>query len=480
MSNIFIQNLIMKKIKLKKKHITIVFYCLILLLFLFKIQYYFFHKIPLWYDSGFYIANFFDYKKIFRNFNFNLIESRNHNEPLIWILANIFKFLWLSYKNFLILWIIFSSFFPIFIFYLLFQKKQLIFLFTSILYLTSIVQFEAFFWIYLKQIIWISCILLSIHFLNKKKYIWLFLTLFFSIFLHRHTSLFLFSLTFVYIIYQTIIWKIDKKILLYFFWTSIIWIWFYFFFRKELLFEAIHLLKTTYLWKWMWWYFLWFSEYIKYELILIMFSFFIFIKKIYKKNIDIFLIWYFMWLIWILFKFVNYNRQIIFFDIFTIILASNIFYTIRWKWKKIYKTLIITFFIVRILFFWYYNITHSKSLISKQEFSEIKKLSTLPDNKILMVTHRNYTPRIAWYWLHKRISPWYSYINKRTKEERNKRRLSNWVDKCNMLKKTYPNKFYNIYIFLWENQIFSNYNNWKCFKIIEKKWWYIVLQVMWN
>jgi len=429
-------------------------------------------QIPLGYDPGIYVFLFHDYGQLLRNFDFTLLAHWNQHEPLLWILASLLWKIWISAERLVRRWIGIVSMIPWFVLVAIFRKKnKRIGFISAIFYRISIAQYEAFYRAYFKQIFWISVLLLSLYFLQNKKSLFYWISILFLVLLHRHTALYWILITVIFLIFNTIHdKKIPRKLLLTISVFALIWLLVYRSQRDKLFVQGWTVLTTTFFWKWMWWIFMHRQERLKFTIIPVVFSFIWVYSKIKNKEYDVWFIWYFLWIIRIVLQLVNYNRTIIFLDIFVIILSATWLQFLIKNYKKIGITFFsISIVVSSILYIKHYK-ENSKPLINESEFQAIQSFKTTTEqNAIIMNTHRNYTPRIMWYSGRDRISPGYSDLDARTREQRNIRRTSNGTVKCELLKNYYSDIDRPIYLRFGELQYSENLQWATCLSII-KTW----------
>jgi len=436
----------------------------------FRLFYFFGTNIPLGYDAWIYIFLFQDYTQVLSKWDFSVLANRNQHEPLVGIVANLFNFLGFSFDWIVRWWVWFLSLLPGIIIFLIFWKKdKLLAVFSSGLYFLSIPQYEAFFWWYLKQIIWVSFMLVSILFLTYKKYFLFAFFLFLLILLHRHTALFTIVLGFAWIVFDSIkSKKIPYIVLLYILFVWVLSLIFYLPLREKLVLGWLEPLLSTFAGKWVGGIFIDKFKYLQISGIVFGLSLFQVFFDIKNKKLDFIFFGRIISVGRILFGLINYNRHLVFLDIFVIIMAGKIL-SYFWQQKhKIYFWIIILLLIGLSFQYFSYVLKHNKPIISQNEFDVINSFAEfLPEDAILMTSHRNYTPRIMGYGGKDRISPGRSDLDMWPKEERITWRKSNWDTKCKMLFSTYNQLGRPIYRRVWEKQFQENTLNWKCFNLVD-------------
>lgn len=424
-------------------------------------------KLPLGYDPGIYLFLFEDYGQLLRNFDFSLLASWNQHEPLLWILAALFGKIWISGEWLVRRWLWIASMLPWVILAKIFWKKnKRLAIITAFLYRISITQYEAFFRAYFKQIIGISLMLLCVHSLHKKKSLALGIWLLLLILLHRHSALYIIPIVLIYLTLQSIREKkIPYKMISVITIRGIFGALVYIHQADKFLIEAWEVLTTTFGGKGMGGIFMERKERILLTISLLLLSSLGIYDKVRNKEYDGWLIWYGLGLLWIGLQLVNYKRTLIFVDIFVLIIAARGLMVIFQKFKKHGRAVLAIFLVIKATYYLNYVSQHNTPLISESEFQAIHSLKiTTPKNAIIMLTHKNYTPRVMWYSGRDRISPWYSDLDVRTREQRQVRRSSNGTVKCQMLKNHYSWLPRPIYIRLGNKQHHENLDGASCLK----------------
>jgi len=101
-------------------------------------------------------------------------------------------------------------------------------------------------------------------------------------------------------------------------------------------------------------------------------------------------------MIWVSFGLINYNRTLVFFDIFVIYRVAYFLVEIVRTEKRIgIPLIIISIGINCTLYLFHIAFYNQNILISEDEFTAINKIAdTTEPNAIIMNTHKNYSPRI--------------------------------------------------------------------------------------
>jgi len=456
-------------------------------LWIYRIFPYFFNNLPLGYDPWLYKLLFLDYTNNLPNINFvNLTDwTKESYPPFLWFLWNILHIIWFKIDFLLSFWLwFFSIITTIFIYLNLKKYSKIAAIIWVIIFLISIIQYQSFWWNYYKQIIWIIFILSTFSLLEKKKYI-LSLPMIISLFtIHRPSGVFFLITYIIYKLLNFIFNKDDnwintgKKELWIIISAWIIAIWIYIPVFQEQIINLIKPLLTTVLTEGKSWTFFSKSDFWNYNVFIILASIYWLYIKLQKKEFDIITSWYIAWMIWVWFWLFFYNRFYIFFDIFIILMAAYSFWVLYNKNKKYFSIIFITFFIFQSLFYFYYVKSHNRPLVSNIEFENIKKINKIvPENSMIMVTHKNYSPWIAWYTYKPTIAPWLFKKNLWDLETWKIWWSSDWEKKCEMIN---DYKIYNkpLYLWVWERQPRENLENWDCFEETQIKWnWFNLFKI---
>lgn len=431
----------------------------------YRLRYFFWSPIPLGYDPWMYKWIFTAYINIFPNFDFSQLPSWIRHEPLLGIIMGSLWKIGINYDRVLTRWIGIINIIPGILIYILIKKEnKRIGMLAARIYRLSCAQYQLFWRWYLKQAIAINILLLLLLCIQNKKILWQWILFFVLIILHKHTALYAWALL---IGYMLTLWSKNKRLprkeMAFWMGAGMIGMAFYIPLWSQIMPEAIKSVQTTFWGAGVWWDFMTKIMYLKLERLIIIISWIWAVKSIFQKKIDIYVVWYLVGFFWILLGLVNFNRTIVFFDIFVSILAAYALYYLIVQYKKIWIYIVgIWIFSMAINYIVYVN-TNAHPLISMQEFSSIKDLSTSTEkNAIIMSTHRNYTPWIMWRSQRDSINPWMSELNIWNHAERNIRWSSDGLQKCAMLKNTYESLHRPLYIWMWNQQLSENMKNQNC------------------
>lgn len=460
--------------KLNKKHILPLMIWLLLILVIIKFIPYFWNTIPLWYDPWFYRGLFLEYFQNIPHIDYQNISTRIKwmYEPFLWYFSNILQLLWYSVDFLLSFWLVFFSIITSTFIYLVLKSynKQTAIIWVF-LFLMSIIQYQAFAQAYYKQIIWIIFILWSIYFIEKKQYILLMPALIWALTIQRPTWVFLTLAIVIYIIWNYLLKrKISKGLVI---WASISWIIaliMYFPLRNYIITPFFYPLLNTALEDTAntgWWAF--FDKYIfiRYTLPYLLLAIYGFYLRIKDKIFDMIDAWIIVGILRSWLQLYFYNRMLIFTDLFLILLAARTLNNIVTKYKKIWLRILWIFFIYQTMHYSIYLFKNHSPIIPEAEFTFLTNLKKeLPENSIMMVSNRHYTPRSIWYINKATIAPWLLDRDPRTKEQRIQRWIWDGEVKCNLLTESNLWKENNIYLWIWSVQNIEDLSNWDCFKLI--------------
>lgn len=473
--------------KIITKYSDYILYIILLIsiyFWIYRIFPYFFLDIPLWYDPGLYRLFFLDYYNNLPNIDFWNLSGRVKEAypPFLWFFSNILQIIWFKVDFLLSFWLwIFSIISSLFIYLLLRKHSKQTAIVWIIIFLISIIQYQVFWWNYYKQIIWILFMLVSFYLLEKKKYV-LLIPILISLFITNKPSLVFFLLTFwiFKLLNFWLKWNKDKKDIYVVILVGILSFIIYIPFFQVQIFPLIHPLLSTGLSSEKSWTFFTWLEFLKYNYLILLASILWFFYKIRNKDFDFIFCWYLSWLIWVWFRLFFYNRFYVFFDIFAIFLAAYFFWILYNKKRLIFFIIFWLFFFFQTNFYYNYVNLNNKPLIKQNEFEYIKKMDKiLPNDSILMVTNKTYSPWLVGYTNFDIIAPWLFDLNLWDKSEWIKWWKNDWIIKCEMINE-YKNLDKQLYIWIWSMQRNENFDNWKCFEIVEKKDWFTLLKVLFN
>lgn len=464
------------------KKILYILFIIALLLWIYRFFPYFFVNIPFWYDPWLYRHLFLDYFNSLPFIDFSSFSQRTQQAypPFLWFFSSILQLIWFSPDFLLSFWLwIFSVLTSFFIYLVLKKYSNYTAFFWAIIFLISIIQYQAFWFNYYKQIIWIIFMLTAIYLLNKKQNILLIPVIIALFTIHRPTWLY-FLLTFIfyklirYFIFKEKCLKDVYSVLLAWILSLII----YFPVFKQQILSLLNPLFTTIGDTWRSWTFFLRSEFAIYNFFILIASFYGLYLKIRKKDFDYISAWYIVWVIWIWFWMFFYNRMYIFFDIFIILMAWYAFWELYQKYWKKWLYLFMLFFITQGIYYLNYLQHHNKPLIPQIELEKIKKIyKTIDKNAMIMVTHKNYSPWLFGYTSKPIIAPGLFEWNKWGLDSWKKWWYGDGKVKCKMIQ-DYEKIYHRpLYLWIWKYQPKSNLSWADCFTPVFVWKHYIFLKV---
>ena len=456
-----------------KKHITkrIPYYVLGIwfLLGLVRLWYFTYSPIPLGYDPGIYKEIFSHYRNLISSLDISLLPHRVRYEPLLPMLAALMHKSWISFDRMLTRWIGIINLIPGL---LLFWRckttsKNLRWgTLAAVLYRISIIQYQVFQSGYFKQTLGVSIMLLILIIGEKKKLLFQSILFFLLVLLHKHTALYTGAILVISTIIERSTTKhIPRKKILYRTVAGGCALLLYIPLWSRIMPEAI---KAV--WAWTWWDFMSIGMYIKYAWLVIILSLLGFGWKIQelfttkKYTREVIVVWYVIGILWVLFSLVNYNRTLVFLDIFVIIFAAYFLIQLFQLRSWIGRAAIVISLLWLSTQYLVYIQNHALPLISHEEFTAIKAISTITENNaLIMNTHRNYSPWIMWRSQRDYINPGMADMDAWTHQQRNQWRESDGQQKCSMVKSTYAQLQRPLYLRLWALQFKENLSWWDCF-----------------
>jgi len=494
-------NLINNSVFFKNKLITILL-IISIWLGIYRIIPFFDVNIAFGYDPWIYRFMFMDYINNLPNIDFDNLNSytRWWLALYLWNFVNILYIIWFNVDDLLSfgLWF-FSLITWVFIYLNLKKHSKITGIIGVMLFMISVIQYKSFGMNYYKQIIWVIFFLSIFFLLERKKYL-LSLPLIISVFtVHRPSGLFFLIVFIAYKIFDYFKYRTEKKFLekninkkwysekiknIKFWikdWIIVLLSWLiallmYLPLFQELILNLIKPLVTTIASSSSSWSFFSIADFIKYNYLFIIIGLYWFYLKFKNKDFDYIFIWYLVWVLWTILKLFFYNRFLIFFDIFLILLAAYFFGVIFKENKKIFYFLFISFFFLQSYIYYNYVSSNNKAEISQIELDNIKKINTLiPENSYLMVNSKSRSPWLAWYTLKPVIAPGLFEYDVLWLEWWKKWWFWNWKIKCEILKEHYgkldrPIYFWKTKFRLWNKLYDENLKWWNCFEKTNLRW----------
>lgn len=448
-----------------------------IILGIYRLGYFVYAHVPLGYDPGMYKEIFSSYVQVLNHMDFSYLPSRVRHEPLLWILAALLHKLGVSFDRLVTRGIGILTLIPGLLLFRFFKSRKdpRTGVLAAILYRISIIQYEIFRRNYFKQTIGVSLMLLILILWEKKKLLLQSILFFLLILLHRHTAVFTWAILGLSVLLEWIQKKLFpwKKILARSL-AGTLALLCYIPLRSRVMPEALKAVSTTFWGVWMGGDFMNIFSYLSLQWPVILLSLLWIRLHIKRKTIDVWSIGYIISCLRVLFWLVNFNRTIVFLDIFVIYFAAialrEIIHRGSKKWLAwIWISLVSIVCIWTAVYYLWYVAKRSVPLISEEELSSLKSLdTTLEQDAIVMVTHRNYAPWIMGWSKRTYITPGMSDMDKRTHLNWNRRWTSDGTTKCDMLKQTYQTLHRPFYIRLWQQQFLENLSGWDCFTLITK------------
>ncbi len=441
---------------------------------------YFSSTIPLGYDPGVYRWIYFAYMKLVPTFQFAHIPYRIMHEPLWGILSVIVSKLWISIDMLLTFWLGFFSILWWFLVYAVTKKysKQAA-IFAMILFRISIIQYHAFELCYYKQVIGIDLMLVLLYFRNTKKYRTSLPFLVALILLHRTTTVYLGATTCIYLMIQFFSTKtFDKKL----FFIRILWLAIglplYGDLFHRLILDFFQPLVTTFGGTGIQGDFFSRHEFRRFEMLLIIPTWYGVYLKIRKKEYDMVLAWLMVWILWVSIGMLNAKRMEIFLDLFMILMIGYSLHHLFMSKKRRLRWLIYLGLGVQMIYYYGYASRNNTPRISPGELQSIKTLSQIvPENGIVIGTDSYLSPRLLGYADRDRITPWLSDINQMTHTEWNQWWPASGQQKCKMFER-YTTLGRPLY--MRESKVFrqENISWWTCFQLIRTDAYHNLYQVL--
>ena len=447
-----------KEKQLKYKFHTPLFILSILLILITRLIPYLNNKIPLGYDSGIYK---YGIESGLKNLDNWILQGGL--EPGFLYLMEVFKLFFSSdfiLKYILILFCVLLGISIYLVSKTYFNKTTG--LLAILIYSLSIIQLLTFQYMYYKNIIALSLILLSIYFLEKKQVIPFIILASISGGIHRPTF-YIFGLSYLFYTFISPIknkydFKLLKRNIIQGLSILILTSLFYLGkFSKAILIIINPVIQGfsqpgespgT---------FINFFQYQYSVLIYLPFALLGLFYLIKNKKFNIITIWSILSLIIVYFQFFFYNRFIIMLDISLIILASYGFYLISQKKLGVIITILLLVFSSILII---QESIDSKPLINNNELEVIEYLQNTPENSYVMSTSSIYSPWIIGYSNRKTIAPGLFDYNLHNEQEWNIFWTTNNLEEIKKFMNLYEKP---LFIFIGEKQK-DNLNYPECFK----------------
>lgn len=412
--------------------------------------------IPYGYDPGFFRSAIDRAILSLPHLDFTVPPGHPYHEPLFSILVVIFSFL--SFTPDQIVWPLLGvvSVFTAFAVYFFWKQvsSREVGLIAASLFLISIIQYQAFWWNYWRNLFGIFLFLISLPLFVKWKYIAI-LPIAALMTLHRPSAFFLLVILSVYVLIQYGLHRqIHTRWIISFFIAGIIALPLYSTQMWQLLSPLQAIVSTA------WWTGTSGSFYTSKEFFLLILPYFlvsvpaIFLKT-EKKEYDLILVGFIVGIIYSVWRFYFYNRMLIFLDLFCIFLAAYAlvmyFGTLK---RSLATTVLILFFVLQgSLYFAHAKTYNTRNTISREEFDIVKNMDIIIGTwSTVLVTHRSYTPWVLWYSQMETLAPW--LLEKQVWDETKWNTFyyqSTPEQKCQMIQ-DYQSVAPKLFVFVWANQ----------------------------
>ena len=401
------------KINPSRKFMYLIMGIAVVLIFLFRVIPYFNNSIPLGYDAGIYKFGIESFAE--KVFGVDSWVKSALSPGFLYFFSALYK-LGVSI-NFILIWLFIGFNVLLGISIYLFSKEYFnkkAGIISLVLYAVSVIQFKVFAFMYYKNIIALSALLLALVFLKKeKRHLFMLFGVIVGI-MHQPTFL-IFGLAYMaFTIKNYKSWKknvISGIIILII--TGIFYIGFY----KEAILPLIYPVANslispgespgTFL------------SFFTYQFLTLAYLPFAIIGLAYLTKKKQFNVLFFLAVITALivyFQFFFFNRFIIHLDVALIILAGAGFWILIEN-KRIFGTVILTLMVLSAGFVTYHEAINTKPLISDAGLKLIQKLQTTEENSSVMVISKEYSPWVLAYSKRKTIAPGLFDENKWDEEE---------------------------------------------------------------
>ncbi len=468
-------------IKSKEKIILIGILVISLLFGFYRIYPYFFSGIPFGYDPGIY--------RDFMMASFGFLPNidlggfvpwiRATYEPGWWLLSNVLWLVWYHVDWILLRGVgILSLITSLFIYKALKKYGTYAWFLGMILFWISIIQYQTFWRCYIKQIIGILLLLSVFSLFESKKYlisIPLLLMLFVT---NRPGGIFFLA---VFAVLQLVSWIRKRKIEINAIWAVLCaWILALIVYIPVIHEQILSMLDPMFgsiFIPWTSGTFFATSEFLKYDILFLLLSFWGLFVKIKKKERDWITIGYLVWAWWMIFWLFFFSRIAIFWDIFIILLGAYGLASLFQTHKKIFWWIFGGFWILQSIRYLHYVRTVNFPLIDQTELEKIIQINTLiPQKSIIMTTNKKYSAFVQWRTDKNIIAPWLFDIDAWDQNTWNLWHRWDGAIKCQMMEKEYANIDMPIYLWLGKYQPVENLEHQNCFDIIENGGTYLILK----
>ncbi len=443
--------------------------------------------LPLWYDPWLYKSMMDAYVWLWGNWDWSMLPEwiQRIYPPYIWMEFSLLQtFVWTSSGWFVhsgILWIVL-----VLLSWIYYYTKQLFWrkaaLISVCFGLTSFVLYNLYWWWYIKQLMAIFFLLMTLWLFLQKKWRAVIPVLTCAMITQRPVIVILVFIFFLWRLVQKNHENKDHRIdYLMAFWVSITAVLsLYWPAISNMLTPLLPFISKIWISSWpdifqSWWTFLTITDYLITNWVVIV-LWLIWGGIVYKKDSA----WtkkYFWIVIFLLIRVfaqrMFFQRMIWYLDVFLLVWVWIAWVTIidRWKW---WWVLISILWVVHTVQTIYRHGQIRYPIIEVDEFAFIKQIDTLiEEDSVLIVPWDQYSPWLQWRTNAVIIAPWIFDENKRWTRKRWQRE-SKWRQaapemKCENVLNTYWNISKNMYVWIWSKQELADVT-WACFDLI-KAWW---------
>ena len=164
-----------------------------------------------------------------------------------------------------------------------------------------------------------------------------------------------------------------------------------------------------------------------------------------------------MGIVWIVLSLINYNRTLVFLDVFVVIFAAYFIVGLFAHRLHIWKYLAFALLLGWSGYYMMYVQGRSRALIPQEEFFSIQNIAKITEpNALIMNTHREYSPWIMGRSERDYINPGMADMDLWTHQQWNQWRSVDGVQKCTMHQMTYAPLARPLYIWLGSMQFIEN------------------------
>lgn len=438
------------------ERVLILMFSIALLLGCYRIYGYYLHDIPYGYDPGFFRYAIESALASLPGLPPAPSPNLPYHEPLFGILASILTFIGFSVDTIIGPFLGFLSVFTAFWVYFLGKQSynRSVWLVAATIFLLSIVQYQEYWWNYWRNIVGIIFILFSLVLLYRRS--WLAAIPIAGIFtMHRPSALYFAVVVVFYLLLESIQQKrIPWRKILIVLYGGIVALPLYMN-QFDSLIGMVEPIATTIGGATSSGTFFTTREFfvfiLPYFLLIIPAIFY----KMEKGEFDIVFIWFLVGLAWSVLRLFFYNRMLVFFDIFAILLAAySLIHVIGAWWYRVFFSIFLVFFGIQAYIYTSYAYENSgRHTIKQEEFDIIRNLDILvPDWATVLSTYRWYTPWLLGYSKQNVLAPGLLDHQIWDEDQWNKFYFhADDTERCQMIQE-YQSIAPQLYVFVWDNQ----------------------------